>query len=230
MSPRVAPFVALVAVVVAACSATGSGSGSAAPSFVTVPAPAAASPAATVGPSAVAAVPSARRRPTARPRPTVTPNTGNVDAPVTPELSIELQTASTIRVTLLDPSAKAWQVIVRGTGGRATNRWLLTVETSDVAPVITTTDTTRGVEAQPVEQPGLETGATTGKVCSSSLPICVRLASVRLPNGGNGTLVLSLTRTDPAVAMSVAGATARWPTDPFVLGPWTTTEAFPWDA
>ena len=81
-----------------------------------------------------------------------------------------------------------------------------------------------------MEQPSLEMGATTGKVCSASLPMCVRLASVQLPHGGNGILVLALTRTDPAAAMSVAGATARWPTDPFVLGPWTTTEAFPWDA
>lgn len=226
MSPRFAPVVALIAVALAlaACSGSGTASGTGPPSFVALAAPAPAKPAATAAPIATAAAP------TARPRATATPDTGNVEAPITPELSIELQTANTIGVTLVDRSAKAWQIVVRGTGDRASDRWVLTVETSDVAPVITTTDTKGGVEAQPVEQPGLEMGVTTGKVCSASLPMCVRLASVRLPHGGNGTLVLALTRTDPAAAMAVAGATARWPSDPFVLGPWTTTAAFPWDA
>jgi hypothetical protein len=213
-------MVALVAFTLAACSSTGGGS----PSFAAVPTPAAANHVATLGPTAVAAVP------TARPLPTATPDSGNVDAPVAPELSVEPQTANTIGVTLVDKNAKAWQIVVHGTGDRASNSWVLSIETGDVAPVITTTETKKGVEAQPEEQPSLEMGVTTGKVCSTSLPMCVRLASVRLPRSGNGTLVLALTRTDPAAAMSVAGATARWPTDPFVLGPWTTTEAFPWDA
>ena len=48
------------------------------------------------------------------------------------------------------------------------------------------------------------------------------------PPRGNGTLVVQLVRTDPSSALAASAATASWSTDPFVLGPWTTTAAFPW--
>ena len=97
-----------------------------------------------------------------------------------------------------------------------------------MAPSITTLETVNGVAGDPQEQPGLEAGAATGRVCATSLPVCVNAASVRLPDQGNGTLTLELTRLEASADLSVTGGTAAWPSEPFVLGPWTTTEAFPW--
>jgi hypothetical protein len=153
-----------------------------------------------------------------------------VDGSGTPELSIEPAGAQAIRVTLADPAAKAWRVVVTGTGSRAADRWVVEVETGDVGPAITTTDTIAGTAGEPQEQPGLEAGDARARICSTVLPVCIVAATVVLPDAGNGTLVLELVRTDAATALGVAAATAGWPADPFVLGPWTTTEAFPWEA
>ena len=162
--------------------------------------------------------------------PTANPDNGNVEAPVTPGLSVEPLGASTIRVTLADPVAKAWQLTVSGAGAGAgtADSWALNVETGDVAPVITTVETINGVVGEPRERAGLEAGARTGRVCSVAVAVCLRGASVVLPRDGNGTLVLELGRTDANAALWVTGATAAWPAEPFVLGPWTTTSAFPW--
>jgi hypothetical protein len=171
-------------------------------------------------------------RPT--PIPTAMPDSGNVDAPVTPALSVEPVGAVAIRITLADPAAKAWRVTVADAGSSlgsaGASSWSLTIDTGDVAPVITTTDTLNDVAGEPQEQPGLEAGTTTGRVCSVAVPVCIRAASVVLPRDGNGTLVLEIGKTDTAATLAVTGATAGWPTDPFALGPWTTTAAFPWGA
>ncbi len=176
--------------------------------------------------SAATPVPTPAASP-AIPAATAIPDSGNVDAPVTPALSIEPVSALAIRVTLADPSARAWRVSVAGMDGTA-ERWTLTVETGDVAPVITTNETVNGVDGEPQELAGLEAGDATGRICSVAMPVCVRAASVVLPHDGNGTLVLEISRTDTTTALSVTGSTAGWPAEPFLLGPWTTTTAFPW--
>lgn len=156
------------------------------------------------------------------------PDTGNVDVAAGPVLSVEPVSALTIRVTLADLKAKAWRVAVVGTGAAARDRWTLSVETGDVAPVVTTIETLGGVDGDPTEQPALESGHPTGRLCAISVAVCVRLASVDTPRDGNGALVLELTRTDTTTPLQVTGATATWTGEPFNLGPWTTTEAFPW--
>ena len=197
-------------------------------------APASASPTAAAEQSAVTQPASSEPSPaTPTAIPAATPDSGNVNAPVTPALSVETVGAVAIRVTLADPAAKAWRLTVAApgsAGGSADAIWTLTVETGDVAPVVTTTDAQNGVPGEPKEQPGLEAGAGTGRVCSLAVPVCVRAASVVLPHDGNGTLVLELGRTDTTTDLTVTGSTAGWPTDPFALGPWTSTEAFPWGA
>lgn len=229
MFPRPAPaaLVAALAVILVGCS--GIPAAPAAPVSPAVSAPAASQ--APAGGSA-AVVDSPKPSPTTAPSPvpTAIPDTGNVDGGVTPALSVEPAGSTTIRVTLADPAAKAWRVTVSGTGAHSADRWTLTVETSDVAPVITTVETRNGVDGAPQERTALEAGDTTGRVCAANLPVCVPASSLALPRDGNGTLVVELARTNAAVALDVAGSTATWPTDPFVLGPWTTTEAFPWSA
>jgi hypothetical protein len=188
---------------------------------------------ATVAPATAAILPTVSPHPAPSPTPAPTPgasgNEGNVDGPGAPDFSVEPTTAQTIRVTLTAPDAKAWRIAVAGTGDRASDRWELTVETGDVAPVITTTEVANGVAADPAVQPTLETGAAKGRICSATLSVCLVASSLRLPADGTGTIVLALVRTDPASALQVSAATAAWAGDPFVLGPWTTTEPFPWD-
>lgn len=190
-----------------------------------------ATPAEPAGPTPLAGGSAATLHPTVEPTvapATATPDSGNVEIPVTPGLSVEPVGSSSIRVTLADPAAKAWRVTVAGTGAQGADRWALTVETGDVAPVVTTTETAGGVDAEPLEQPRLEMGDASGQVCSASVPVCLRAPSLVLPHDGNGTLVLELARSDAGASMSVTGGTATWTTDPFVLSSWTTTEAFPW--
>jgi hypothetical protein len=222
MSPRVTPFLAVLVVAVAACAGTSAPAAPHQSAVAPIVTP-------TVAPAATPAVaPSAPTAP-ARPAATASADAGNVNAPGTSDLSIEPAGAAGIRVTLGNADAKAWRVSVAGTGNRAADAWTLDVETGDVGPVITTTETAAGVAGEPIEQPGLEMGDASGRICSATLPVCVVAKSVVLPAGGNGTLVLELVRTDGSVPLAVSAATARWTSDPFVLGPWTTTEAFPWE-
>ena len=218
MFSRVTPLLAVLALALAACAGS-----------VTFVAPSEPSSAPTTTHLAPVATPLPAVTPSPRAA-TASPNTGNVDAPGAPDFSVEPVGSQTIRVTLVDADAKAWQLVVTGAGSRAADSWTLTVETGDVGPGITTNETKAGAGGDPVEQTALELGDASGRVCAATIPVCVIATSVVLPDGGNGTLVLDLVRTDTALPLAVSAATAGWPSDPFVLGPWTTTEAFPWDA
>jgi hypothetical protein len=228
MKPRLAPILVSLPLTAAllACSAgapvTTSPGAKGAPTLPAAAAPASAAP--------VAATPSSAPIAAASPAPAASPDEGNVDGPATPDLSIVPVGAEAIRVTLADTAAKAWRIIVAGTGSRAGDRWTLEVETGDVAPAITTVDTRAGVDGDPQEQVALEMGDTAGRLCSAVVPVCVAARSLQLPAGGNGTLVLELARTDASAPLAVTAATAPWIGEPFNLGPWTTTEAFPWEA
>lgn len=221
MSSRFAPSLAAaaLALVIAGCAAAGPGAASPVPSTP----PAASSPVA-------AATSAPTSKPTIRPpaAPTASPDSGNVEDPAGPLLSVEPISAVAIRVTLADPAAKAWQVSVSGTGADARSRWDLTVETGDITPAITTREAVSGVASEPVEQTALEVGSPTGRICSIAVPVCIRAASVVLPADGNGTVVLEITRTDTTAPLVVTGATATWAGAPFILGPWAATEPFPW--
>src|SRR5690349_16254342 len=136
MSPRFAPLAALVLLVVAACAAP-------APA-----APVAVTP--TTRPSAVAAVvptPSPvpvggeRTPPVTGPTPTATPNAGDVDGwGPGPALTVEFPGERLLDVTLEDAKAKAWRVVVTGTGDLAADRFEVVVETGDVGPAISATE------------------------------------------------------------------------------------------
>lgn len=231
MSPRIASSIAAasLALTLAACAGAGplpsASPASATQTPLTSLAPAANPSTATTGPASASATATAAATASAN----ASADSGNVVAPVGPVLSVEPVGALAIRVTLSDPAAKAWRLVVAGTGASAGDRWALTVETGDVFPVIMTRDTIGGVDEAAREQPGLEAGDGHGRVCALSVPVCVRSASVVLPADGNGTLVLEMARTDTTTPLRLSGATAIWPGDPFVLGPWTTTEAFPWE-
>jgi len=227
MSPRVAPVLAasFVLLLVAACGA------SAVPSAAkSSPAPV---PVATSRVPAVEPVISVAPAPTPVPVPVVTasPDAGNVDGGGSgPELTIEMVDSQTIRATLDDPSAEAWRLVVAGVGGQAGDRWEILVEAGDVAPAITATEVRDGHVVDVMDLSGFADGTAAAGGCHSTLPVCLSSDGFRLPQDGDGRFSVQLVLPDPGTPLAITGGTATWPGEPFVLGPWTNTEPFPWGA
>jgi hypothetical protein len=216
MSPRIAPVLAasLALIVVAACGASASPS--------------------SVAPTRVPAVePVASTGPAVRPEPaaTASPRAGNVDGGGSgPELTIEVVTGGTIRATIEDPSAKAWRLVVAGVGERAGDRWDIVVETGDVGPTITATEIRDGRVVDVMDLSGFADGTAAAGGCHGTLPVCLSSDGFRLPQAGDGRFSVQLELPEPGTPLSITGGTATWPGEPFVLGPWTDTEPFPWNA
>jgi hypothetical protein len=224
MSHRLVPaFIALAAAItVAACAAS--------PSFPPTPSPSLPS----VAPLPTPSIPSLPAtppvsEPTAPPA-SERPDSGNVDEPAAgPVLSIELVDATTIRATIEDPAAKAWRIDVAGIGQLAGDRLSIVVETGDVAPLVTVAEIRDGRTVSVMDLSGFGDPTAAAGGCHATLTVCVDSDSVRYPARGDGRLVVSLTRNDGTLPLTVTGSTAGWPGEPFILGPWTSTEAFPWD-
>ena len=70
------------------------------------------------------------------------------------------------------------------------------------------------------------TGAAGG--CHRTLGVCVDSSWFRLPEEGDGRFAIRLQMPAPGASLLVSGGTAGWPGEPFVLGPWSDTEAFAW--
>ena len=178
------------------------------------------------------AVPDPTPVPTATPEPTPTPsvNAGDVESQGRgAELTVEFPKPDLLDVTLEDSEAKAWRVIVTGTGDRATDRMEVVVEAGDVGPVITATEVQQGEVVGSIDLSNYfdETMAAGG--CHHTLNVCIDSSSFRFSDDGTGRLRIRIQMPDPAAGrLLVTGGTAGWPGEPFVLGPWTDTESFPW--
>jgi hypothetical protein len=162
--------------------------------------------------------------------PTATPpDTGDVDgATGALDMTVEAVSADSIQVTLVDPRAKAWRLVVSGTGDLATDRWEILVETGDVEPLITATEFRNDRIVDTMDLTGFGDGTAAAGGCRPLLGVCLDSDGFTLPADGNGTFAARLTLQGPTHPLSVRGGTAGWPSEPFVLGPWTDTEAFPW--
>ena len=213
MSPRftVALAASLALVVVAACSGTAS---------TPVPAtPVAHGPVPT--PVAVPSQPAA-------PAPTSTPIIGGVDGDAGgPELTIETLDTDTIVATLKDPEAKAWRLVVSGTGELGGERWEIVVETGDIGPVITATEIRGGEIADVLDLTGFYDGTAAAGGCHSSLPVCLGSDGFRVPEG-DGLFSVRLDLPEAQVPLVIRGGAATWDGEPFVLGDWHDTEPFAW--
>ncbi len=221
MSARTAPVVlaTLALLAAAACAAS-------APAVVPSFTPVVEAPRPTPIASPTSA-PNPRPSPTAIP--TATPITGDVDgATGGPELSVEDVTADTIEVTLADPAAKAWRLVVAGTGDRALDRWEINVETGDIEPIITATEIRDDTVVDVMDLTGFGDGTAAAGGCHPSLGVCLDSDGFSLPSDGNGTFSVRLTLQGAPGPLTVRGGTAGWPAEPFVLGAWTDTDAFPW--
>jgi hypothetical protein len=164
------------------------------------------------------------------PEPTATPIIGGVDGGTGgPELTVVPGDGTTIAATIEDPVAKAWQLEVRGTGDRAKDAWRITVEAGDVGPLITATEIVDGRTVDELDLSGIWDGTAIAGGCHSTLPVCLDTDGFRLPDDGDGRLSVQLHLEDATTALELRGAAAYWDGEPFVLGPWHATEAFPWE-
>lgn len=216
MSPR-APLllaVSAAALVLVACT----GSSTAAPVTTSTPAP----------PSAPDPTPVPGS--TFLPEPTATPIVGGVDGDLRgPELTVILVDANTFMARIEDPAAKAWQLEVRGTGDRARDAWQITVEVGDVGPLIGATEIVDGQTIDELDLSGIWDGTAIAGGCHSTLPVCLDTDGFQLPENGDGRLSVELHLEDVTTALELRGAAAYWDGEPFILGPWHSTEAFPWE-
>jgi hypothetical protein len=207
-APAIAVSIALLAV--AACAST---------------APTATPPASSPGPT-----PSAR--PSAPPAPVVTasPDSGNVDGQRYPELTVEALGPGAVRVTIADPAARAWRLVIAGTGSGSGDRLDLVVETGDTGPSIIAAEVRGGAVVDEMDLSGYADGTAAAGGCHRTLAVCVDSDGFRLPADDDGTFSVRLTVVDPGAPLTIAGGTATWPAEPFILGPWTDTEPFAWRA
>ncbi len=174
----------------------------------------------------------------ARPSPAATPpaasgvpDAGNVDEPQSGRvLSIETVDAMSVRATIEDSDARAWRLVVAGVGVRAVDRLEIVVETGDVAPSITATEIHDGRIVGVMDLSGFGDPTAAAGGCHATLHVCIDSDVFRLPTDGDGRLTVTLTRMDDTSPLTIVGGTAGWPGEPFILGPWNDTEAFPWDA
>jgi hypothetical protein len=223
MFPRFTPALvaALALIVVAGCS------GATAP--VSTPAPSPVTP--------VTHVPDPTPLPVTTPAPVDEPvatppvtgvDTGAVDgAQGGPELVIETLDDDTVRATLTDPDAKAWRLVVAGTGELGAERWEITVETGDVTPVVTASEMRGGEVVDTMDLTGFVDGTAAAGGCHTALPVCIGSDGLRLPDG-DGVFSVRLDLPEAQVPLVIRGATAAWDGEPFVLGDWHDTEPFPW--
>ena len=191
--------VAAVALVVAGCAAS-----AAAPATVT---------------------PSEQPSPTATPRPSAPPKTlpptGNTGSDY-PELAVALDGPGYV-IELVDPAAKAWRIVIAGTGTLAGDRLELLVEVGDIAPSVQVSTVIDGEIVDVNELGGiLSTPTSAAGGCHPTLQVCYSSGGIAIDLQA-GSVGVVLERLE-AGAFTIVGATATWPAEPFVLGPWRSTD------
>jgi len=220
LTPRRAPILAatIALFVVAACATS-----SAAPSPRTADHPVATAPAPTpIVPASVV--------PSVTPSPTPPTDEGNVDGNVFPQLTVETIDPSALRVTLDDPSARAWRLVIAGSGDLRYDRLEIEVETSDIEPVITAREIRDSEVVSEMDLSGYADGTAAAGGCHATLHVCIDSDGFRLPHNDNGRFRVRLSVADATGPLAITGSTAGWPGEPFILGPWVTTDTFNWSA
>jgi hypothetical protein len=213
---RLALLVSTFAVALAACAPAGTAS----PGASTSPEPIVAAPAVS---APVPSAPAAEGPGTTLPPTVSEPGTGNTDGRF-PELSVSPAEPGYL-VELVDPEAKAWKLLIAGTGELSADRLELLVEVGDVAPGVEVRTIVQGKVADSTDLTGLvgdPTAAAGG--CHPTLQLCYGSGGMTI-DPGEGRLSWVLERIEPG-RFQVGGATASWPGEPFILGPWRTTKIF----
>lgn len=148
------------------------------------------------------------------------PPVGNTDQQY-PELSLSLDDGYVI--DLVDPAARAWWIIVAGTGPNAGDRLEIVAEVGDIWPGAAVRLYVGGELVDTIDMNGLvdnETAITGG--CHPTLGLCFSSADVQI-RPEDGRLTVSLDGS-AASRFEIRGATASWDGEPYNLGPWRSTE------
>jgi hypothetical protein len=226
MSTRFAPAIAatIAILAVAACS----GTVAPAPAVTAAPsAPLGHAPNPTPVPVPPAATPEGGSGQPSE-EPTEQPNTGEVDGSGGgPQLTVVAVDEDTIQATIDDPAAKAWRLVIAGTGERGSDRWEIRVETGDVGPAISATEVVDGKVVDEMDLSGFGDGTAAAGGCHSTLAVCLDSDGFKVPDG-DGSFSLRLDLPQGQVPLLLRGGTARWDGEPFILGAWHDTTAFSW--
>ena len=75
---------------------------------------------------------------------------------------------------------------------------------------------------------GYADGTAAAGGCHATLHVCIDSDGFRLPHNDNGRFRVRLSVADAAGPLAITGSTAGWPGEPFILGPWVTTDTFVW--
>lgn len=170
------------------------------------------------GPSAPAE-PTDSLRPSAPPR--TLPPTGNTGSPY-PELSVTTDGPGYV-VELVDPTARAWRIVVAGTGFLAADRLELLVEIADIQAAVQVSTVIAGETVEISDLGGiLSTPTSAAGGCHPTLQICYSSGGIGI-DLETGSVGLILERLE-AGSFTILGETATWPGEPFILGPWKATD------
>ena len=187
-----------------------------------------------LGPVSSAPDPTPIPAPSITPAPTATPtppvDEGNVEGDVYPELTVESLDAETLRVSLEDPAAKAWRLVIAGAGDRRYDRLEIEVVTSDVSPLITAREIRDSEVVSEMDLSGYAYGNGAAGGCHATLGVCIDSDGFRLPEDGNGRFRFRLSIADVTGPLAITGSTADWPGEPFILGRWVDTDTLDWSA
>jgi hypothetical protein len=148
------------------------------------------------------------------------PPVGNTDQQY-PELSLSLDGG--YLVDLVDPEARAWWIIVAGTGPFAGDRLEIVAEVGDIWPGAVARLYVGGDLVETIDMNGLVGNETAiGGGCHPTLGLCFSSADVQIrPEDGRLTVSLEGSATS---RLEIRGATASWDGEPYTLGPWRGTD------
>jgi hypothetical protein len=140
-----------------------------------------------------------------------------------PELSLTRENGYAI--DLVDPEAKAWWIVISGTGPNAGDRLEIVAEVGDIWPGAAVNVYVGGELVDTTDMNGLIGNSTAiAGGCHPTLGLCFSSAGIAIrPEDGR----LSVALDGSANPFEIRGATAAWDGEPFILGPWRGTESVP---
>lgn len=149
------------------------------------------------------------------------PPVGNTDRQY-PELSVSR--GEGYLVDLVDPEARAWWIVVSGTGANEGDRIEIVAEVGDIWPGAAVRVYIGGELVDTTDLNGLIGNPTAiAGGCHPTLGLCFSSAGVDI-RPDEGHLSVTLQGRAPGL-LEVRGATASWDGEPYNIGSWRGTEA-----
>jgi hypothetical protein len=149
------------------------------------------------------------------------PPVGNTDREY-PELSVSF--AESYLIDLVDPEARAWWIVVSGTGAKEGDRIEIVAEVGDIWPGAAVRVYVGGELFDATDMNGFLGNRTAiAGGCHPALDLCFSSAGIDIrPDDGRLSVAL---HGAAAGSFEIRGATAGWDGEPYILGPWRGTDA-----